>query len=161
MSAQPRDKRAVIRVDRAISCCERNAAKIMGNVQAILSGIESQIGLVDKGGALGLAFVGPSMIPVIRILTPSQYATWIRGIAVIPGTLVVGSIVLMSYAELAPLVETRVSYEMLSLIGTAIGTMTRTMFKERDSFCAKCCRENQLTQKHPRQRQRTKILRRL
>lgn len=151
------DKSTLIRVDKAINCCERNSVRVLGNVQSILNQIASQVGSVPKGGAL--AFV-PGVSPVIRILTPSQYATWIRGIAVLEGSLVVGAVVLLSYAELAPLIETRASYEMLSLIGSAIGAYSRTAYKKRFE-CATCCRQYRLSQKHRRQRQKTKILRRL
>lgn len=151
------DKMTLIRVDKAISCCERNASRVLGHVQSMLDQIAAQIGAVPKGGAL--AFV-PGISPLIRVLTPSQYATWIRGIAVVEGSLMVGAVVLLSYAELAPLVQAKASFETLALIGNAIGSYMRTAYK-RGFDCRSCCRENRLSQKHRRKRQHAKILRRL
>lgn len=157
MEERRRDSQRVIALPKAINCCERSATKVVGDISSILNQILDIGGKVPRGGALALV---PGISPLIRVLTPAQYAAWIKGIAVLEGTLVLGAVVLLSYAELAPLIEAKAHYETLSLIGSAIGAYSRTRFK--DVFgCRRCMRDNALSQTHRRHRERTKILRRL
>lgn len=149
----------MIRLDRAIQCCRQNQVRLMGRVNQAITGIASELPGLRPGHALALA---PSAPILVRVLSPSQYATWIRGLPLAAGTAVGAVVVLGAFPELENLISAKTAYETLSLVGKAIGIITQELYKDNpEDGCSKCNRSKAFNQTHKRKRQTARILRRL
>lgn len=175
-----RGSNQVIRKDRALACCEKVQARTLGRIQAALNGILDASTKVRQGGGIGYLAGLPALVPnAVRVLSPAEVAQMLKvlppagaaaggaaaggGAAAAAAALLPATVLLITYAELAPLIETRGFYEAMSIVGNVLGVELATQTKRRDrgSECASCMDENSLPQTHKRKRIRTKILRRL
>lgn len=178
-------KQRVIRGDRAAACCRKNQIKVLQKANQvildcfnIIENIQRDEQIVMAGGVLGVA---PSVVSTAAGATPfeqllarpvasqasSEFYRLIqgsvrtvralpKGAGFSPGSVAI--LVGVTSAQIFLDVAARTAaLETLSLVGGAITTGLRY---EPDS-CTQCVLDNALPQTASRQRQRTKILRRL
>jgi hypothetical protein len=138
----------VVKGSTAYQCCRSNQLTLYSAVNSALTGIADALGKAGKGSAL--AFVPGTRFDVGRIITIAETAA--------EAAAVLGQLVVIAGASLlATLAVTAASYDMLSVVGAALGQI----ISEKDPGCLECIERGLLSQKHPRKREETRILRRL
>lgn len=168
-------KQHVIRSDRCVECCKRQAKLINVEIGALLSGIAAALGQIKRGEVLAL-------LPVAAVAQTGRgiaQVAILSGEAAIAGAAVGGAVLLGTAVEFIGIAEEKASYDTLGVVVTAIQNYFDLRTKEQDqpepvgpgvgvrtktktkTDCEDCVEKRQLQSKNRRQRQTTKILRRL
>lgn len=144
-------RKRVIRASSAYVCCKSQENRVVGEISRLLTGI---LALISEGKPDSVLALAPAPILPGVITTTTTYPT----ISVVAGgALAVGSVVLISYAEISGLAQTLGATETLGAIGKAIGQM----ISNRQSECEKCVRKALLSQNNARRYETDRIRRRL
>lgn len=162
----------VIRSDKAVECCQRQAKiiqlELLGLVNQLISGVvSSKSGEVLALVPVGSAVTGAAMAKVVALGAETAAATVAVGGAVLLGS----ALQLLTIAQSAASIEAMAfvsdainSYfdvrEQPQLAPPGIGPRVATKTKTKSS-CEECVERRQLQSGNKRQRQQTKILRRI
>lgn len=165
----------VIRSDRCVECCRRQSRLINVEIGALLSGIASALLDLKRDSVLALVPV-PAMAATSRGVATIAV---ISGEAAIAAAAVGGAVLLGTAVEFIGIASEKAAIDTMGVVTTAIqnyfdlrdqpaeqpagagpGAATRTRTKTKND-CEDCVKKRMLQSGNRRQRQRTKILRRL